>query len=86
MPFGFHPMYLVVLLVIVLVIFGPGKLPHLGGAIGKSMREFRRSAEEVGDQIKGAGEERTEGETQRTGEAPQPQTPSSEQHEMADRR
>ncbi|MBO0773131.1 MAG: twin-arginine translocase TatA/TatE family subunit, partial [Actinobacteria bacterium] len=45
MPFGFHPMYLVVLLVIVLVIFGPGKLPHLGGAIGKSLREFRRSAE-----------------------------------------
>ena len=32
---------LVIILVIVLVIFGVGRLPEIGGAIGKSIREFR---------------------------------------------
>jgi sec-independent protein translocase protein TatA len=41
--FGIHPAYLVVLLAIVLIIFGPGKLPELGGAIGRGMREFQNS-------------------------------------------
>ena len=31
------------ILVIVLVIFGVGKLPQIGGAIGKSIRQFRRA-------------------------------------------
>jgi sec-independent protein translocase protein TatA len=41
--FGIHPAYLVVLLAVVLIIFGPGKLPELGGAIGRGMREFQHS-------------------------------------------
>jgi sec-independent protein translocase protein TatA len=41
--FGIHPAYLVVLLAIVLIIFGPGKLPELGGAIGRGMREFQHT-------------------------------------------
>ena len=41
--FGIHPAYLVVLLAVVLIIFGPGKLPELGGAIGRGMREFQQS-------------------------------------------
>lgn len=36
-------MELVIVLVLVLVIFGVGRLPEVGGAIGKSIREFRRS-------------------------------------------
>src|SRR5690348_17857547 len=43
MPFGLHPAYLIILLAIVLIIFGPGKLPELGGAVGRGMREFRRA-------------------------------------------
>ncbi|MHB1126497.1 MAG: twin-arginine translocase TatA/TatE family subunit [Bacillota bacterium] len=35
---------LVVVLVIVLVIFGPGKLPQVGRSIGSSIREFRKSS------------------------------------------
>lgn len=31
-----------ILLLIVLIIFGAGKLPQVGGALGKSIREFRR--------------------------------------------
>jgi sec-independent protein translocase protein TatA len=46
MPFGIHPAFLVILLVIVLIIFGPGKLPSLGGAIGRSIREFKKTTNE----------------------------------------
>lgn len=35
------PMELMVLLVIVLIIFGPGKLPGIGEAVGRGIREFR---------------------------------------------
>ncbi|MGH7922462.1 MAG: Sec-independent protein translocase subunit TatA/TatB [Candidatus Dormibacteraceae bacterium] len=54
MPFGLHPEYLLILLAIVLIIFGPSKLPQLGGAIGKTMREFRKGSEEVSSEIKNA--------------------------------
>lgn len=33
---------LLIILVIVLLIFGAGKLPQIGGAIGKSIREFKK--------------------------------------------
>jgi sec-independent protein translocase protein TatA len=39
-------MHLLVLLVVVLIIFGPGKLPELGSAIGKAIRGFKKSMEE----------------------------------------
>lgn len=35
------PMELVIILVIALIIFGPGKLPQVGRAIGKGMRDFK---------------------------------------------
>jgi sec-independent protein translocase protein TatA len=38
-----QPMHLIIVLGIVLLIFGPGKLPDLGRAIGDSMREFRHA-------------------------------------------
>lgn len=41
--FGIGPTELVVILVLALVIFGPGKLPEVGNAIGKSVREFKRA-------------------------------------------
>ena len=33
----------IIILVIVIIIFGVGKLPEIGGALGKSIREFRES-------------------------------------------
>ncbi|MDW7981591.1 MAG: twin-arginine translocase TatA/TatE family subunit [Thermomicrobium sp.] len=39
----FQPTHLLLLLVIVLIVFGPGKLPQVGAAIGRSIREFRQS-------------------------------------------
>ena len=37
---------LVLILVIALVVFGPGKLPEIGKAVGKSLREFRSPSTE----------------------------------------
>jgi len=36
-------MHLIIILVIVLIIFGPGKLPELGKGLGKSIREFKKA-------------------------------------------
>ena len=36
----------VILLVIVLIVFGVGRLPEIGGAIGKSIREFREASKD----------------------------------------
>ena len=40
-----------IILVVVLIVFGAGKLPQIGGAVGKSIREFRKakSGEEEGE-------------------------------------
>lgn len=35
---------LVIVLIIVVIIFGAGKLPEIGGAMGKSIKEFKKSA------------------------------------------
>jgi sec-independent protein translocase protein TatA len=40
-----QPAHLIVILVIVLLFFGPGKLPAVGKAIGDSIREFRHAAD-----------------------------------------
>ena len=37
---------LLVILVIALVLFGPGKLPDVGKALGKSIREFKAASSE----------------------------------------
>ena len=41
------PMELVIILVLVMIIFGVGRLPEIGGAIGKGLREFRKTQSEV---------------------------------------
>lgn len=37
---------LIILLVVVLIVFGAGKLPEVGGAIGRGIREFRSAQTE----------------------------------------
>ena len=45
---------LIIVLVVILIIFGAGKLPQVGGAIGKGMREFRRGTKgEISDEDEG---------------------------------
>jgi sec-independent protein translocase protein TatA len=44
---------LILLLVIVLIIFGPGKLPDIGNAVGKGIREFRKASSDLEDSVRG---------------------------------
>ena len=39
------PMELIIVLVVVLLVMGPGKLPEVGAAFGKTIREFRRASQ-----------------------------------------
>ena len=41
MPFKLGPMELIIILVIVVVIFGVGKMPQMGSALGKTMKAFK---------------------------------------------
>jgi TatA/E family protein of Tat protein translocase len=40
---GITPVHLIFVLVIALIILGPGKLPEVGAALGKTLKEFRTS-------------------------------------------
>lgn len=49
MPFNIGPGELILILVIALVVLGPGKLPDVASSLGKSIREFRKAATDVSD-------------------------------------
>ena len=49
LPSGFE---WIVILVIALLILGPGKLPDVASAVGKSIREFRKASSEVQEAVK----------------------------------
>ncbi len=49
--FGLQPIHLVLVLIIALIIFGPSRLPELGGALGKSISEFKNSTKEALDPV-----------------------------------
>ncbi len=44
--FGLGTQELVIILVLVLIIFGAGKLPQVGGALGKGLRNFKLGIKE----------------------------------------
>ena len=67
MPFRIGPTELIIFLVVVMMIFGVGKLPQVCSSIGKAIREFRRAqdgagADEPGELIADPGKDQTEGE------------------------
>ena len=47
----FHPLWLVLILVIALIIFGPKRLPELGSALGRGIREFKKASEDLRDEV-----------------------------------
>jgi sec-independent protein translocase protein TatA len=51
-----HWFWIVALLVVVLIVFGPGRLPELGGAVGKAMREFRKATSELTNEVTNAAQ------------------------------
>lgn len=47
--FGLGAPELIVILVVAVLIFGPGKLPEIGGALGRGIRDFRKALEHKGE-------------------------------------
>jgi sec-independent protein translocase protein TatA len=45
--FGVGPLEVVVILVVVLLVFGPSKLPALGEGIGKMLRGFKKEMKQI---------------------------------------
>ncbi len=45
------PLELVIILVIALLVLGPGKLPDVGAALGKSIKEFRKASSDVQEAV-----------------------------------
>lgn len=72
MPFGGLGMWEVFLILLVLLlVFGPRRLPELGGALGKGIREFKRSVSDIRSEL-------TSGESVKKEIAP-PSTASTEE-------
>ena len=55
----------VILLVIVLIVFGVGRLPEIGGAIGKSIREFREASKDENKLDKSAEQPKDESKSEK---------------------
>ena len=49
--FGIGVPELLLILALALIVFGPGKLPDVGRAVGKSLSEFRNATREVKDSV-----------------------------------
>ena len=47
--FGGHIWELVIVLALALVVFGPKRLPEIGGAMGKGIREFKKGTSELAE-------------------------------------
>ncbi|WP_059172102.1 twin-arginine translocase TatA/TatE family subunit [Bacillus sp. FJAT-27445] len=43
---------MILILIVALIVFGPSKLPEIGRAAGRSIREFKRASEGLTDEIK----------------------------------
>ncbi len=43
----FQPMHLLLILIIVLIIFGPSRLPEIGEGLGKSIKGFKKAMSET---------------------------------------
>ena len=63
------PAELILLLVIVLILFGPGKLPDIGNALGKGIREFRKASNELEDSVR-CESKRTTSDERPSGDTP----------------
>jgi TatA/E family protein of Tat protein translocase len=51
-PFNIGPFELLLVLILALLILGPGKLPEVGNALGRTIREFRKASTDVEDSLK----------------------------------
>lgn len=61
MPIRFGPTELIIILVIVLLLFGPGRIARIAGELGKGIRSFKDSvSSDEGDESEEDGEKKDE--------------------------
>lgn len=77
MPGNIGPLEIAIVLIIVLVIFGPKRLPELGKSLGRGIREFKGS-------IGGDSDEKHEEPTQIAAADPVPSPPTAKAGEKSD--
>jgi sec-independent protein translocase protein TatA len=65
---------ILVILVVALLIFGPKKLPELGRSLGQSIREFKRGAQEIREELEKSVEVKEVKEEPKQGAKPQEET------------
>lgn len=63
MPGLSHWPALLLILIVVLIFWGPGKLPEIASAVGKAMHEFRKQSSDFQDEIRRSAAPRSEPET-----------------------
>lgn len=49
--FGIGPLEILVILIVALIIFGPGRLPEIGRTVGKAMRTLRKASFDLSTQL-----------------------------------
>jgi len=68
----FRPSHLLIVFIIVMLVFGPGKLPQLGSSLGKAIRDFKKAVSEPPELPPAAKPER-----KLEGEAPEKAAPDA---------
>ena len=77
------PMELGIILLIVVMIFGVGKLPEVGSAIGKSIRAFKKSQESVDDEEEETPKPKKRRVVKKTTALEKPETPADDKTQSA---
>lgn len=67
--FGIGTQELLIIFLIVLLLFGASRIPEIGRALGKGIRDFKRATQDLDDEVK--GEDRRPG-----GHIPEPPKPT----------
>ena len=49
---GLSPLHLIIVLVIAVLVLGPGKLPEVGATLGKAIREFRKASTDMQESVR----------------------------------
>jgi sec-independent protein translocase protein TatA len=88
MPSWIGPWEIAIILVLILLIFGPRKLPELGSSLGKSIRGFRKGMKDSGEEVNTAVSEVREAAEKRDAEPPKTEakepSPESEKTEKTE--
>ncbi len=73
-----HPLWLLLILLAVLLVFGPSRLPELGSAVGKAMREFRKATTDLTSEVTNAAKQEPQAPSESTAKSSSSETkPSS---------